>query len=118
MRLKPLALLTGAYDWNSSILPIAEFETRLAAVRSALAGHAASALIVHGNSAEYGALAYLTNFVPKLGPAFALVSPNAPVRLLVSGSPTMLSAAQRLTWIEDVRPIGDLKQSLESWLAE
>jgi Xaa-Pro aminopeptidase len=116
--LKPVALLTGPYDWDSTLLPWHEFEARLENVRRALADRKASALIVHGNSSEYGALAYLTNFVPKLGPAFALIPQNGPVRLLVSGASTMLSAAKRLTWVEDVRPIGDLKASIGGWLAE
>ena len=118
MLLKPVALLTGPYDWEHKILPLHEFETRLQNVRRVLTDHEASALIVHGNSSEYGALAYLTNFVPKLGPAFALISRIGPVRLLVSGASTMLSAAKRLTWDEDVRPIGDLKVSIGAWLAE
>lgn len=118
MRLKPAALLTGPYDWGPDILPVEEFRTRIAHAQGVLAGHNASALIVHGNSAEYGALAYSTGFAPKLGPAFALIAPGHPVRLLVSGSPTMLSAAKRLTWVEDVRPIGDLKRSITAWLDE
>ncbi|HWF38929.1 MAG TPA: aminopeptidase P family N-terminal domain-containing protein [Candidatus Acidoferrales bacterium] len=118
MRLKPVALLTGPYDWDLKFLPLYEFESRLQNVRRVLVENSASALIVHGNSSEYGALAYLTNFVPKLGPAFALISQTGPVRLLVSGASTMLSAAKRLTWVEDVRPIGDLKTSIGAWLAE
>src|ERR1700760_1496837 len=105
MLIKPSALLTGAYDWDPTLLPVAEFEARLASVRKLMHTRTASALIVHGNSVEHGALAYLTNFVPKLGPAFALVSPNAPLRLLASGAPAMLSASHRLTWVEDVRPM-------------
>jgi Metallopeptidase family M24 len=116
--LKPVALLTGPCDWEQKILPLHEFETRLQNVRSVLVENSASALIVHGNSSEYGALAYLTNFVPKLGPAFALVPQTGPVRLLVSGASTMLSAAKRLTWVEDVRPIGNLKASIGAWFVE
>lgn len=118
MRLKPVALLTGPYDWEQKILPLYEFESRLQNIQRALANREASALIVHGNSSEYGALAYLTNFVPKLGPAFALIPQTGPVRLLVSGASTMLPAAKRLTWVEDVRPIGDLKASIGAWLSE
>jgi len=118
VRLKPAALLTGRYDWDPDVLPISEFQNRLAAVHRMLAEHGLSALIVHGNSTDYAALAYLTEFVPKLGPAFALFSPDHSVRLLVSGSPAMISAAKRLTWVEDVQPIGDLKTSIVAWLGE
>jgi Xaa-Pro aminopeptidase len=118
VRLKPSALLTGPYDWDPAVVPVQEFESRLANVEHVLASREVSALIVHGNSAEYGALAYLTGLVPKLGPAFALIGRDSSVRLLVSGSPTMLGAAKRLTWIEDVRPMGDLKSSVSTWLKD
>jgi len=118
VRLKHTALLTGPYDWDPALVPVQEFEARLAEVQHVLAKYQESGLVAHGNSAEYGALAYLTGFVPKLGPAFALVGRDRSVRLLVSGSPTMLSAAKRLTWIKDVRPVGDLRASIASWLSE
>jgi Xaa-Pro aminopeptidase len=118
VRLKPTALLTGPYDWDPAVVPAQESESRLANVQRVLAAREVSALIVHGNSAEYGALAYLTGLVPKLGPAFALIGRDSSGRVLVSGSPTMLGAAKRLTWIEDVRPIGDLKSSVSAWLTE
>lgn len=118
MRLKPIALLAGPYDWDPAVVPAQEFDSRLANVEHVLASRQVSVLIVHGNSAEYGALAYLTGLVPKLGPAFALIGRDSSVHLLVSGSPTMLGAAKRLTWVEDVRPIGDLKSSISAWLKE
>jgi Xaa-Pro aminopeptidase len=118
MRMKNTALLTGAYDWDPALLPPSEFHSRLAQVRNVLAEHRITALVVHGDSLEYGALAYLTGFVPKLGPAFALIGANGPIRILVAGSSAMLPAAKRLTWVEDVRSIGDLKASLAEWLSD
>jgi Xaa-Pro aminopeptidase len=103
VRMKHTALLTGPYDWDPALLPLSEFDTRLAAVRRVFDEHGATALLVHGHPAEYGALAYLTGFVPKLGPAFALVAKDGPLRVLVSGGPTMLASAQLLTWVDDVR---------------
>jgi Xaa-Pro aminopeptidase len=118
MRMKNTALLTGPYDWDPSLLPLAEYEARLAAVRRALAEHGVAALLVHGNSLEHGALAYLTGFVPKLGPAFALVSRDGPIRILASGGPGMMSSAKHLTWVEDVRPLSNLQNALDEWFAE
>ena len=115
MRMKNPCLLTGPYDWNAELLPPDEYQSRLSRVANVLAEQRVNALIVHGNSLEYGALAYLTSFVPKLGPAFALIEREGPIRLLVAGSGTMLPAAKRLTWVTDVRPIGDLKTSLSQW---
>lgn len=118
MKLKNTALLTGPYDWDPDLLPLAEFESRLAAVRRVLAEHGASALLVHGHSVEHGALAYLTGFVPKLGPAFALVPLDSPIRILASGGPGMMRSAKLLTWIEDVRAISSLRVALDEWFRE
>jgi Xaa-Pro aminopeptidase len=73
---------------------------------------------VHGNSIEHGALAYLTGFIPKLGLAFALVPQKGPVRLLASGGPGMMRSAKLLTWVEDVRPLSNLRIALSEWLSE
>lgn len=118
MRMMNAALLTGPYDWDAELLPLPEFQQRLAQVRKVLAEQQVAALLVHGNSLEYGALAWLTGFVPKLGPAFALINIEDPIRLLISGSPSMLPAAKRLTWIDDVNAVGDLKSSLTDWLSQ
>jgi hypothetical protein len=108
MRMKNTALLTGPSDWDPALVPLSEFEARLAAARRMLAESGATALLVHGHSVEHGALAYLTGFVPKLGPALALVPRDGPIRILASGGPGMMSSAKLLTWIEDVRPPSDL----------
>jgi len=112
MRMMQTALLTGPYDWDSTLLPVAEYEARLAAVRHVLAQRGATALLVHGYSAEYGALAYLTGFVPKLGPALALVANDGSVRIFCSGGPGMQSSGKLLTWVGDVRPLGDFKNAI------
>jgi len=99
-------------------VPLAEFEARLNAVRRVLAERGATALLVHGQSVEHGALAYLTGFVPKLGPAFALVPRDGPVRILASGGTGMTGSAKLLTWVEDVRPLGNLRDALGEWLGD
>lgn len=118
MRMKHTALLTGCYDWDAELLPPEEFEARLEVIRRVVGEHGATALLVHGHSGEYGALAYLTGFVPKLGSAVALVPKNGPIRILFSGGGGMLSSAKLLTWVEDVRVLNDLKGAIGDWLAQ
>jgi Xaa-Pro aminopeptidase len=118
MQMKNTALLTGPYDWDPALVPLAEFDARLTAVRPVLAERGATALLVHGNSIEYGALAYLTGFVPKLGPAFALVPKEGSIRILAAGGLGMLRSAKLLTWVEDVRPMSDLRNAVRDWLGE
>jgi Xaa-Pro aminopeptidase len=100
------------------VLPREEFDSRLRAVRAALDGAAVGGLIVHGYAGDYGALNYLTGFVPKLGPALALVPPEGGMRLIVSGTELMLPQAKLLTWVEDVRPFGNVPKLVTEWLGE
>ena len=106
MQIQETTLLTGPYDWDSRVLPQSEFDARLQSVREQMAKAGATLLLVHGDPREYSALAYLTNFTPKNGTALALVPREGPLRILSSGTPKMMDAAKRLTWVEDVRPLG------------
>src|SRR5271168_2408125 len=107
MRQLQTTLLTGPFDWEPALLPRQEFEERLAHVRAAVSAAGAGALIVHGDARDYGALNYLTGFVPKLAPAVALVPLEGPIRILASGADLMLPWAKRLTWVEDVRTLAN-----------
>lgn len=118
MRVLHTTLLTGPYDWDPAVLPRAEFDGRLRAVRAALDAAGAGAVLVHGYAGDYGALNYLTGFVPKLGPALALVPREGGIRLLVSGTELMLPQAKLLTWVEDVQPFANVPKRVAEWLGE
>jgi Xaa-Pro aminopeptidase len=111
-------LLTGPYDWDEALIPRADYDARLAAVRDVLRRRDLDGLIVGGVSPEHGALGYLTGFVPKLGPALAFVPRVGEPRLVFSGGAAMLASAQRLTWIADVRAMRDAGQEAAGWLRE
>lgn len=111
-------LLTGPYDWDADVVPQSVFAERLARVRAAMDAEGASALVVHGHAGDYGALHYLTSFVPKLGPALALVPRAGALRILVPGTEYMVPYAQRLTWVEDVRILSNIAALLGPWLGE
>jgi hypothetical protein len=118
MRLLESTLLTGPYDWDEHKLPRSEYEERLARVRAAMAQAGASALAIHGHPGNYGALAYLTNFTAKLGAALALVPREGPLRILAPGTPKMMDIAKRLTWVEDVRPLGNAPKAVAEFAGE
>jgi hypothetical protein len=107
MRILESTLLTGPYDWDERALPRSEYEGRLSRVRTAMSHAGAAALVVHGHPGDYGALAYLTGFTPKLGATLALVPREGPLHIFAPGTPKMMDVAKRLTWVEDVRPIGN-----------
>lgn len=112
------SLLVGPYDWLPERIPLHEFARRIEAVRTALHARGMAGVIVHGKSIDYAAMAYLTGFVPKLNAAFAFMGLEGPIRILFPGGAAMADAAKRLTFVEDVRSLTDLKADAAMWLAE
>lgn len=115
MRVVQPAVLVGNYDWDQALIPRAEFEARLKEVLGKLAGSGLAGLVVYGNKIDNAALAYLTNFTPKLDAAFALIGLDGSVRLHGSGSPHMMVNAQRLTWVDGVKPLRDAGKHIAEW---
>jgi Xaa-Pro aminopeptidase len=115
MRVTQPAVLVGPYDWDEALIPRAEFEGRVKEVWAALKGEKLAGIIVNGNKMDNGALAFLTNFTPKIEAGYALVSPDGAVRLHSAGSPHMMVNAQRLTWVDAVKPIRDIGKHIAEW---
>ena len=108
MRVTQPAVLVGPYDWDEKLIPAAEFKDRGKQVWQKLGGAGLAGLIVYGNKMDNAALAYLTNFTPKIQDGYALVAPDGSVRLHSAGSAHMMVNAQRLTWVDAVKPIRDI----------
>jgi hypothetical protein len=87
-------------------MPEAEFLRRIAALWQSCPG--ASRALIYGSPRHHAEIAYLTNLVPKLEPAAALLSRSGQPRLFVGGGANMLAAARPLTWIKDVVPLKEL----------
>jgi Xaa-Pro aminopeptidase len=115
MRVMQPAVLLGDYDWDERLVPRAEFAARLKDVWAALGGSGLAGLVVYGNKVDNAALAYLTYLTPKLDAAYALVAPDGSVRIHSSGSPQMMMNAQRLTWVEGVKPLRDAGRHIAEW---
>ena len=118
MRILESTLLTGPYDWDEHVLPRGEYEGRLERVRAAMAQAGASALVIHGHPGNYAELIYLTGFTPKLGATLALVPREGKLRILAPGTPKMMDIAKRLTWVEDVRPLGNVPKNVAEFVGE
>lgn len=85
-------LLVGPADWDPKEMPREEFDERLTALWRDHPN--ASGAIVYGNSSDHAALAYLTNFTPKLEAALAFIPRRGEAQLLVGGGVNMVPAAR------------------------
>ena len=110
-------LMTGPYDFSEAHLPRSVFEARIGRVREKMRTRGVGRLAVHGNAFDHAALAWLTNFTPKLGPAFALIEAEGPLKMLFSGGPGMKPSALALTFVEDMTPARG-GSDVGAWLAE
>ena len=117
MRVTQPAVLVGDYDWTETLLPRAEYDARLKQVLGKLDSSLAG-LVIYGNKIDNAALAYLTNFAPKIESAMALLTKDGKLRIHAAGSPQMMVNAKRLTWVEDVRPQRDAAKHVAEWAEE
>ena len=106
-------LLIGPADWDERRLPREEFDARTAALWR---DHSqAGGAIVFGDARDHGALAYLTNFTPKLEPSIALIAREGPPQLLVGGGVNMIPAAKPLTFVDQLLPLRNAGATAEQW---
>jgi Xaa-Pro aminopeptidase len=117
MRVTQPAVLVGNYDWSEDLLPRAEYEARIKQVLGKLDAGLAG-LVIYGNKIDNAALAYVSNFAPKIESAIALLTKDGKLRIHAAGSPQMMVNAKRLTWVEDVRPQRDVPKHIADWAEE
>ena len=96
-------LTIGSYTWAQDRLPYDEFTLRLDALYAAMDRNGWPAVLVYGDVREHAALAYLSNFIPRVRWGMALLARSGDARLLCAMSTRDLPAMRTLTWIADVR---------------
>jgi len=106
-------LLIGPADWDAEVMPQAEFAARIAKLWELWPQ--ASGALVYGDSRDHAALAYLTNFTPKLEPAIALIPRSGAPRLMVGGGANMIPAAKPLTWVSDLVSLRPTGKTIAQW---
>jgi Xaa-Pro aminopeptidase len=87
----------GSYTWAQDRLPADEFSLRLDE------RHGFLAVLAYGDVREHAALAYLSNFIPRVRWGMALLPESGDARLLCAMSTRDLPAMRGLTFIADVR---------------
>jgi Xaa-Pro aminopeptidase len=93
----------GSYVWAQDRLPVDEFGLRLDDLRAAMDRNGWAAVLAYGDVREHAALAYVSNFIPRVRWGMALLPRNGEARLLGAMSTRDLPAMRMLTWIPDVK---------------
>ena len=106
-------LLVGPADWDPKEMPREEFNERLAALWRDHPN--AGGAVVYGNSSAHAALAYLTNFTPKLEAALAFIPRHGEAQLLIGGGVNMVPAAKPLTFVENLAPLREAAKAAAAW---
>jgi Xaa-Pro aminopeptidase len=120
MRTMQPSVTIGSYTWAQDRLPFDEFTPRIDELRAAMERHGWAAVLVYGDVRDHGALAYLSNFIPRVRWGMALLPRASDPRLLCAMSTRDLPAMRGLTWIADVRSgMGpEWEKSFDPWLQQ
>jgi len=112
-------LRNGRNIWDRVNMPLKEIQGRIDTLREKMTDHRIDALLAYGNAFNhYGNSCYLSNYMIRLprGSLVALTSND--VALFFEGASRGLPSAQKLTWVEDVRPCPDISKACVSYLEE
>ncbi|MGB6536538.1 MAG: M24 family metallopeptidase [Xanthobacteraceae bacterium] len=109
----------GSYLWAQDRLPYDEFTLRLEALRATMERNGWPAVLIYGDVREHAALAYLSNFIPRVRWGMALLPRSGEPRLLCAMSTRDLPAMRTLTWITDVQSgMGaEWEKAFDPWFA-
>ena len=112
------SIMLGSYIWAEDRLPADEFRLRLDNVYQTMDREGWKALLVYGDAREHAALAYLSNFIPRMRWGMALLPRDGSPRVLASMSTRDLPAMRTMTWIGDVHSGWDWPGSFDPWLQQ
>ena len=118
MRTVQPSIMIGSYVWDQDRLPRDEYEIRMAALHAAMDANGWKAVLIYGDANEHSALAYFTNFVPRLRWGMALIPRQGEPRLLASMSSRDVPAMKLMTFIPDVLSGWNWDTAFDPWLAK
>ena len=95
-------LKRGCSTWDPALVPQAEFQARLDAVRQEMARRDLDALVIYGDNYSFADICYLTNYFPKVRGGIAIVPRHGAISMLLNIGSRDVPFAKTLTWVEDV----------------
>jgi Xaa-Pro aminopeptidase len=96
------SIMLGSYVWDQDWLPQDEFRIRLSGLERAMDENGWAGVLVYGDGREHASLAWLSNFIPRMRWAMALLPRKGEPKLLASMSSRDMPAMKTMTWIPDV----------------
>lgn len=108
----------GFITWDRAEIPPSVFESRLTAVRNALAERDLPALVVHTDVWRSNQARFLTNYMPYWNRSLVVVPRDSAPVLLCGLSPRVYPWIRSVTVLEEIRPAGKLLQALSQLCAE
>ena len=111
------SIVLGAYTWEQDSLPRDEFQIRGKDLNDAMDANGWKAMFIYGDADEHTALAYYTNFVPRVRWTIAMIPREGEPRLLVSMSSRDMPAMKLMTWITDVVSGWQWEAGFDPWIA-
>jgi hypothetical protein len=110
------AVILGSHYWNQELLPQDEFAARLRAARALMESNRWDGLLVFGDCAEPGMLAWLTNVCPRMRWTAALFGRTGEPTLVVPGAVRDFPITAVMTPITDIRSWGVVVEVLSEWV--
>jgi hypothetical protein len=105
----------GSYYWNPELLPRDEFTGRMRSARELMKANGWDGLLVFGDCAEPGMLAWLTNVCPRMRWTAALFGGDGEPTLVVPGAVRDFPMTAVMTPITDIRSWGNVVKILAEW---
>jgi len=109
------SIMLGSYVWAQDRLPIDEFGLRVDDIRTQMGCNGWKGVLIYGDAREHAALAYVTNFIPRMRWGMALFAREGEPRLLCAMSTRDIPAMRTMTWIADVRSGWEWSAAFDPW---
>lgn len=118
MRTMHPVLKRGGLFWDRDILPAELLRARLGRLQAMVGAHGDDAWLFYGDVERHGHVTYASNFLPRTRSALVMVPRDGEPSILAAISSRDLPPAKTLTWIDDIRPFGNVSKAVLAWLSE
>jgi Xaa-Pro dipeptidase len=101
-------------------MPVEEFRERVKKIRKEMKKETIDLLLLYGNGFnEYGNYCYLSNHIIRLPQGGMVVVPaKGEVTMMFEGAARGLPSVRKMTWIDDIRPSGDVAAEFVKYFKE